>query len=205
MKKEEFLNLGLDDEIAEKCAKASEKELKGYVSKTEFEEVDRTKKQLETDIKDRDTQLDNLKNSTDNPETLKRTIEDLQEDNRKKDKEHAAEIKQLKIDAAVTAALTDAKAKNSKAVRALLEIDTEKINVKEDGTLEGLTLDDQIKKLTEAEDSKFLFDTETKDIKMKGVVPGESGREEPDSKVDVSKMSYEELAAYMDANPNAQI
>ncbi|MPM97218.1 hypothetical protein SDC9_144391 [bioreactor metagenome] len=51
----------------------------------------------------------------------------------------------------------------------------------------------------------MLFTAETKQTKIKGAVPGETGKEDPDGKADTSKMSYEELAAYMEQNPDANI
>lgn len=203
MKKEDFLKLGLDEDTAKKCADASAEELKTYIPKVRFDEVNNDKKKL--DVRDRDSQLETLKNSTGDVEGLKKQIETLQAENKAKDEKHAAELKQLKVDAAVEAALSGAKAKNTKAVRALLEIDMDKIKVKEDGTLEGLTLDDQIKKLQSAEDSKFLFDTQTKKTKMKGAEPGDPGKEDPDNKVDTSKMTYDELCAYLEENPDAEL
>ncbi|GHV09078.1 hypothetical protein FACS1894217_12580 [Clostridia bacterium] len=134
---------------------------------------------------------------------LKKQIADLQTANTEKDKTHTAEIRTLKINAAIDTALTAAKAKIPKAVRAMLDLDLEKAELAEDGTIKGLA--DQIKKLQGAEDTKILFNTEPKQTKMKGASPAETGVEEPDTKVDVSKMSYEELAAYMDANPEAKI
>jgi hypothetical protein len=125
----------------------------------------------------------------------------LQTANKTQAETHAAEIQNLKVNAAVDAALTAAKAKNAKAVKALLDLD--KAELTEDDTIKGLA--DQIKKLSGADDSKFLFDTEQKQTKMKGAQPAETGKEDPDTKVDVSKMSYEELAAYMEANPDANI
>jgi hypothetical protein len=203
MKKEELLKLGLDEEAATKVADASAEELKGYIPKARFDEVNTEKKKLDESLKERDTQLETLKKSTGDVESMKKQIETLQAENKTKDETHAAEIKQLKIDAAVSAALSAAKAKNEKAVKALLELDPAKVKLLEDGTIEGLA--DQIKKLTEAEDSKFLFDTETKKTQIKGAKPGETGKEKPDGKVDISKMSYEELAAYMEENPDAEI
>lgn len=203
MKKEDLLKLGLDEETAKKVADASAEELKGYIPKTRFDEVNNEKKKLELDVRDRDSQLETLKNSTGDVKGMKKQIEILQADNKKKDEEHAAEIKQLKVEAAISAALTGAKAKNEKVVKALLELDPEKIELLDDGTIKGL--DDQIKKLTESDDTKFLFDTSTKKTQIKGAKPGETGKEDPDTKVDVSKMTYEELAAYMEANPDAEI
>lgn len=201
MKKDELLKLGLDEETAKKVETASTEELKGYIPKARFDEVNGEKNTLATTLKDRDTQLETLKNSTGDVEGLKKQITDLQTANKQKDDAHAAEVKTLKINAAVDAALVAAKAKNAKAVKALLDL--EKAELADDGKIKGL--DEQIKKLSGAEDSKFLFDTDTKKPTMKGALPGETGKEEPDTKVDTSKMTYEEIAAYMEANPDAKI
>lgn len=203
MKKEELIALGLDEEVAEKVATASAEELKGYIPKSRFDEVNNEKKRLETDIKDRDKQLETLKDSTEDVEGLKKQIDTLQTENKEKDKQHASEIKQMKVDNAISSALTASKAKNEKAVRALLDVDPDKVEFNDDGSIKGL--DEQLKTLTEAEDSKFLFNTETKKQTLKGATPGETGTEDPDTKVDVSKMTYEELAAYMENNPDAEI
>ena len=201
MKKDELMKLGLDEDAAKKVEAAFAEELKGFIPKARFDEVNAEKNTLQTSLKERDTQLEALKNSTGDIEGLKKQIADLQAANTEKDNVHAAEIKSLKINAAVDAALSVAKARNSKAVRALLDL--EKAELDDDGTVRGLS--DQIKKLAAAEDSKFLFDSDSKKTTIKGASPAETGKEEPDTKVDVSKMTYEELAAYMDANPDAKI
>lgn len=200
MKKEDLVKLGLDDETAKKVADASAEELKGFIPKARFDEVNTEKKNLETSKTTLEGQLETLKNSTGDVEAMKKQITDLQAENKTKDKAHVAEIKQLKIDAAVSAALIASKAKNEKAVKALLDL--EKAELADDGTVKGLA--DQIKKLQGADDSKFLFEAEKKPS-FKGAKPGEGGKEEPDGKVDVSKMTYEELAAYMEENPDAVI
>ena len=156
--------------------------------------------QLSGNLKERDKQLETLKNATGDVEGLKKQITDLQTANSEKDKAHAAELTALKLNTAVDAALSSAKAKNTKAVRALLDLD--KAELGEDGAVKGLA--EQIKKLQGAEDSKFLFD-EVKKPTMKGASPAATGVEEPDTKVDVSGMTYEEMAAYMEANPGVQI
>lgn len=203
MKKEDFIKLGFSEEDAKKAADASAEELKSYIPKQRFDEVNTEKKKLETTVSERDTQLETLKNSTGDVEAMKKTIETLQTDNKTKDETHAAEIKQLKVESAISSALTAAKAKNEKAVKALLELDLEKVEFGDDGSVKGL--DEQIKKLTESEDTKFLFNTESKKTQFKGAKPGETGKEDPDTKVDVSKMNYEELAAYLAENPDAEI
>lgn len=201
MKKEDLLGLGLDEETAKKVAKASEEELKEFVPKSKLDEVTAEKTALQATLKERDEQLETLKNSTGDIEGMKQQIADLQTENGEKDKAHSAEIKAIKINAAVDTALSGAKAKNLKAVRALLDL--EKAELSEDGSVKGLA--EQIKKLQGAEDSKFLFDSGQKKPQIRGASPAESGNEPPDGGVDTSKMTYEELAAYMEANPDATI
>lgn len=171
MTKEQLIALGLDDATATKVATASTEELKTFIPKTRFDEVNNEKKNLETTKATLEGQLETLKTSTGDVEALKTQITTLQVENKTKDDTHAAELKQLKTENAINAALTTAKAKNPKAARALLDLDINKVEFNEDGTVKGL--DDQIKKLTSAEDSKFLFDVTTKQQKFTGVKPGE--------------------------------
>ena len=209
MLKADLLKLGLDEETASKVEAASLRELKDYTPKEEmkeyipkarFNEVNDEKKALETVIEQRNAQLENLKNSTGDIEALKTQIADLQEGNKRAEEKHAAEIHELKVTSAVNTALSGAKAKNLIAVKALLKL--EKATLDDDGKVIGLA--EQIKELQGAEDSKFLFDAE-KIPKLKGAKPAESGNEPPDTGVDISKMSYEEISAYMESNPDVKI
>jgi len=203
MDKNELIKLGLEEETADKVIKLHKDTIDGaFVTKTRFNEVNTELGTLKTTLADRDGQLEKLKNSTGDVEVLKQQIIDLQAENTKVADAHAEEIKQLKINAAVDAALTAANSKNNKAVRALLEDVLEKAELADDGTVKGLS--DAIKKLAGAEDSKFLFATDTKKT-LKGAVPAETGNEVPGSKIDVSKMSYEELSAWMAENPGVEI
>jgi hypothetical protein len=201
MKKEDLVKLGLDEELAKKVADASAEELKGFIPKARFDEVNTEKKNLETAKATLEGQLEQLKNSTGDVESMKKQIETLQAENKKKDETHAAEIKQLKLDTAIASALTDAKAKNVKAVKALLELDSAELL--EDGTVKGLT--DQIKKLQGAEDSKFLFDTEKKKQTIKGAKPGESGNDDDNDSMTLDKflkLSTEEQIQFKNDNEN---
>lgn len=202
MKKEDLVKLGLDEETVAKVEAASTEELKGFIPKARFDEVNNEKKRLETTLAERNTELETLKNSSGDAETLKKQISDLQEQYQQKDAAHAAEIKQLKLDAAIEAALTDSKAKNHKAVRALLNL--EGAELLEDGTVKGLS--DQLKALAQAEDSKFMFESATKQKpNFKGAKTGESGNEEGDKTPDFKTMTYDELSAYLEANPEAKL
>ncbi len=198
MKKDEFVKLGISEELAAKAEAASTEELKGYIPKERFNEVNNEKKTLEATLSERDQQLETLKNSTGNVEEMKKQIADLQTENKTKDEAHEAEIKQLKIDSAVNAALITAKAKNTTAVKALLK-DLDKAELADDGTVKGLA--EQIAALQKSDD--YLFEAKTS--KMKGAEPGEAGNEPGDKGVDTSKMTYTELAAYMAEHPDAKI
>lgn len=157
---------------------------------------------LKGQVTDRDNQLETLKKSTGDVEELKKQIETLQADNKAKDEVHAKEIKQMKIDTAVDKALSSVKAKNNIAVRALLK-DLDKAELNEDGTVKGLQ--EQIDNLVKGEDTKFLFDSENRKQKIKGAEPGETGKEETDDKVDLSKMTYDERNAYLNEHPEIEI
>lgn len=200
MKKEDLVKLGLTEEDAEKVAKASEEELKGFIPKARFDEVNEAKKHAEDSVKERDKQIEGLKSSAGDADKLKQQIEELQNANKQKDNEHAAEIKKLKLDNAVDSALTAAKAKNLKAVRALLNLD--KAELAEDGTVKGLA--EQISALSKADDSKFLFESSGKP-NLKGAKAGEDGSDDDGGKPDFSKMNYDELCAYLAENPDTTL
>ena len=171
--------------------KVSEEIGKNFVARTDFNTLNTEKKNLADTVKERDKQLETLKASTGDVEALKTQIATLQTENATAAKAHEAEIKSLKIDTAVELALSAAK-----AVKALLDLDKAELDA--DGTVKGLA--DQIKKLAEAPDSGFMF--ETGKAGFKGFKPGESG--DPNNQPpDYSKMTYDELAAYMENNPDA--
>lgn len=155
---------------------------------------------LKTQVSDRDKQLETLKASAGDNEALTKQIADLQAENAKVRESHESEMNQLKVDFAVEKALTGAKAKNIKAVKALLDLADAKLD--KDGNVKGLQ--EQIDKLAAAEDTKFLFDAakQTQQI-FQGFQPGVSAQQVPGAEVDTSKMTYDELVAYMEVNPNA--
>lgn len=152
MTKEQLIALGLSEEQATKI-------IEGFgtmIPKSRFDEVNDAKKQLEKDVADRDEQLEGLKKSASATDDLKAQIEKLQGENTTAKENYEAEVKQLKLDGAVERALLGAKAKNIKAVRALLNLDDADLDGED---VKGLT--DQIKALQEGEDSKFLFESTT--------------------------------------------
>ena len=137
--------------------------------KGEIETLEAENNNLKGDITNRDTQLENLKNSTEDVEGLKTQIATLQAENQANTEKHTQEMNALKKSVAIEKGLSNAKARNIKAVLGLLDLD--KIELEEDGvTLKGLS--EQIDGLLHDENSKFLFDTETKLI-LKGAIPDE--------------------------------
>lgn len=169
---------------------------------TQLNESKKETEALKGQVSERDKQLETLKNSTGDIEQLKTQIATLQTENKEKEKAHNAEIKQIKIDNAIEKALTSAKAKNNTAVKALLK-DMDKFELSEDGTVKGLQ--EQIDGLVKGEDTKFLFDSENKKQTFKGAKPGETGKEDIDDEVDLSKMTYDERNAYLNEHPEIEI
>lgn len=177
MTKEQAKALGLDDAAAEKVAAESARELKEYVKKSDYDAANAAKAQLEKDVATRDTQIEQLKKS--DPEKLQQTIDKLQEDNTNNKAAYEKQLKAQKVDSAVQLALASSGALNAKAVRALLDVDAEKAEFAEDGTLKGLS--DQIKKLQGAEDSKMLFKAADSKPVFKGFKPAEGSDKTPEA------------------------
>ncbi|WP_289103626.1 phage scaffolding protein [uncultured Fusobacterium sp.] len=169
MTKEVLMKMGLTEEQATKVLEAHTTAINGkYIPKERFDEVNTKKQQLETSVAERDRQLEDLKKSTGDVETLKKQIETLQNENKTKEETYKTELSNLKKTNALDLALAGAKVKNNKAIKALL--DSEKIKLKDDGTLEGLTEQLEAIKKTDA----YLFEeTQTKEKTVpKGFVPG---------------------------------
>ena len=197
MKKEDLIAMGLTEDQAKKVMDSLDG---NFVTKARFNEVNEENKTLKQSVADRDKQLEDLKKSSGDNAELKKQIETLQQQNADQKKAHDAEMAQLKLDNAIDAALTAAGAKNIKAVRAM--IDTSKMKLGEDGTVEGLS--DAIKAVQKSD--SYMFNTlQQKQQTFKGFQPGASGEVKPGTEVDTSKMTYSELAAYMAANPDAKI
>ena len=169
MKKEDLIKLGLDEEMAQKVADTFAEYLKGFIPKSRFDEVNEAKKKFEQDIKTRDEQLEALKKI--DAEGLQAEIEKLQKENKATKEKYEAELKQIRLNNAVEKKLIASGAKNIKATKALLDL--ESVELDEDGNVKGL--DEQIKQLQENEDSKFLFNIQSSNKQQfKGFKPGES-------------------------------
>lgn len=128
--------------------------------------------------------INKVKSENDSQELL-RQISDLKNELEEKEAVHKAQMDNVIRDNAVSIALTKAKAKTEKAVKALIDMD--KISV-EDGKVSGL--EEQLEKLINSEDTKYLFDN----IVPVGTDIG-TGSEEVES---IDDMNYSQLCAYFD-------
>ena len=102
---------------------AANEEMKNYIPKTRFDEINNANKELKQQLTDRDQQLEELKKSAGDNQELQKQIQELQKANETTTADYERKLKQVKLDAAVELALTNSKAKNTKAVRALLDLE----------------------------------------------------------------------------------
>ncbi|WP_157804184.1 phage scaffolding protein [Lysinibacillus xylanilyticus] len=194
MKKEDLIAMGLSEEQANKI-------IEGFgtmIPKSRFDEVNGENKSLREQLDDRDKQLKELAKNEDATEGLKSEITRLQDENKVATEKYSAEVKQLKINSAVELALTSAKARNLTATKALLDLNG--VEIDKDGNVIGL--EDKVKALVESEDTKFMFDSTETVITgtTPGGQPGGGG-----SPIDTSTMTYSQMVAYQQANPEAKI
>lgn len=150
MQKEEFIALGISEELAEKAEKASKKELEGYVEKSKLEEAQKENKALEKSVKDRDKQLEDLKKASGDNEELKKQIEALQGENRAAKEQYDADMKELKLTTAIKLAIAG-KVHDEDIAASLF--DRSKLVLTDDGKVAGL--DEQLK--TIQKEKAFLF------------------------------------------------
>ena len=190
MTQEELKALGLSDEQAADVIKLHKEKLDGsFIPKSRFNEVNEENKRLKGTISERDKQLEELSKSGGDIDQLKQQIADLQAENAKAVKEHEAQIKQMKLDNAIEAALLSAGAKNIRAVRSLLDEKSLKLT---EGGVDGL---EAAIKAVQTSDPYLFKETETKPQGFTGFEPRGNSKAEPD----INTMTYSE---FMAANPN---
>jgi len=122
-----------------------------WIPKEKFDEKNQTVKDLQTQLDDRDKQLEDLKKI--DADGLQQKIDELQQENENTKQEYQEKLESQAFDFSLEKALTNAKVKNTKAVKALL--DTEKIKLDGDKLL---NLDDQLEALKESD--SYLFEDE---------------------------------------------
>ncbi|MDP4109765.1 MAG: phage scaffolding protein [Bacillota bacterium] len=158
---------------------------KDFVSRADFNTVNETKKTLETTVKDRDVQLEELKKV--DAAGLHAKIRELQETNKNTRADFDRRLAELNLNAALDAAIAKEKGKNPKAIKAL--IDKEALKLKDDGTLEGLDME------ALKTSDPYLFEIETNSVMGTG---GAKGNTFLSDGAEPEKMSMSQYRAWRD-------
>lgn len=128
-----------------------------WIPKSKYNELSESKKLSDENLKKANATLEELKGKAGLSDEYKAQIDKLKEEAKKAEETHKATVAQMKRDSAIDSALASAKARNSKAVRALL--DEGKLVLNDDGTLSGIK--EQIEAVKK--DNAFLFDSSDDD------------------------------------------
>lgn len=198
MKTEFLKSLNLSQEVIDKIMAENGKDIAVEQKKAEkvIQERDSYKlkaESLETQVNDANTEIQKFKDM--DIDGIKKAADDWKETAEKAKADADKQISQMKFDYALSAALTGAKAKNAKAVKALLDMDGLKFN---DGKIVGL--DEQLAQIKA--DNDYLFESDEpapEFVKGTNGGSGSVGGKKP------SEMTYTELCDYMAQNPGAGI
>lgn len=146
----EFLKgLGLEDDAIDKIMAEHGKTVNK--TKEQLDTLTTERDDLQNQLKSRDEQLEELKKI--DAEGLQAKIQELQKENEQSVQEWQGKLQQQQFDFALKDALTNAKVRNPKAAKALLDLES----IKLDGeTLLGL--EDQLKTIKESD--PYLFEEE---------------------------------------------
>jgi len=200
MKTEFLKSLNLSQEVIDKIMAENGKDIAVEQKKAEkvIQERDSYKlkaESLETQVNDANTEIQKFKDM--DIDGIKKAADDWKETAEKAKADADKQISQMKFDYALSAALTGAKAKNTKAVKALLDMDGLKFN-DNDGKIVGL--DEQLAQIRA--DNDYLFESDEpapEFVKGTNGGSGSVGGKKP------SEMTYTELCDYMAQNPGAEI
>lgn len=176
----ELLGEDLYNQVVEK---AGDKKLAvvndgSWFPKDKFDEVNNTKKRLETDLKDRDKQLADLQKAAGDVPALQDQITKLQEDNKAATDKYNADMQELRLNTALKMAL-NGQAHDPDIVTSLL--DKSQIEIAEDGSIKA-GLDNQLTGLRESKGFLFVPKEDPKPgFQPKGATPadGAGGKQDP--------------------------
>lgn len=167
---------------------------KNYVSKAQFNEKNDAYKQAKQEIENLTNDISTLSEANKANEALQSQIKELQDAATKREADYNENIKNMKIDTAITKALSKSGAMNETILTGLL--DRTKIAIGEDNTITGIQ--EQIVALKESDPYLFKQDS------IKGVVPGDATPKTHDgiTKEQFNKMSYLDRAQLQETNPD---
>jgi vacuolar-type H+-ATPase subunit I/STV1 len=159
-----------------------------YIPKGKFDELNNSHKEYKAQLEERDKQLAELKKKAKGNEELTQQLNDLQEANKQKIDEYENKLSKQKLNFKIREEISKEKAKNVKAVEALLDME----KVKMDGeTVTGLS--DQLKTLKESD--PYLFGDDK---------PSNPGANPPADPKRTVRDEYNETKEMLRKNPNDQ-
>lgn len=176
MKREFLKNLGIDDkDIIDKIMDENSADIGR--AKGEYQTVKDRVTELEGQLATKDGEIATLQKKVGDTDALNQQIAQLQTDKTNLTNQLTTEVTRIQKTHAIESGVRDAKAKNVKAVMALLDV--EKITF-ENGELSGLT--EQLETLTKGEDTAFLFGTTNAPSGTTPNTPPQGGGTPPTSK-----------------------
>lgn len=121
-----------------------------FIPKARFDEVNEQKNEYKKMVDERDKQLEQLKEKAKGHDELTAKLTELEAQNKQTKEEYESKMAELKKNTAIDLALAKQKAKNVKAVKALL--DMEKVSIDGDNLI---GIEEQLKSLKESD--PYLF------------------------------------------------
>lgn len=196
MKRDFLKNLGLEDGVIDKIMEQNGADIEA--AKADLDTVTKERDGYKDTIGNYEKQMNDLKKSAGDNEALTTKIAELQEANKKQAEDSAKAIMQLRLDNAIDLGLANAKAKDPKAVRGVLDMTKIKLNDKNE--VEGLA--EQIKDLQKSHD--YLFEASGKSAPT-GRTPAGGSDDVPKgiSKEQFNRMGYKERIDLFNKDPDA--
>lgn len=196
MNRDTLQKFGLSDEQVNQVMAEHGKDLeKSKGVESELEQLKQQNTDLTSQIAERDKQLKDLSGKAGDNEELQTQIKALQDQNKQAKTDYEANIATLKRDGAIELALREAKAKNPKAVKALLNGDN--ITIDDDG-VHGLK--EQLEQLQESDG--YLFNTEQEGAKPGVKITGSGNPSGGSNEVPkFSELSYKQALELKSSNP----
>lgn len=196
MNREELKALGLSDEQIDSVMKSHGTVVNGMKEKADNADALQTQiDDYKIQLKERDDQLTTLSEKVKGNDDLTKQIEDLKTQNDVTKSDYEAKLNQQTLDSKLDMALLQSKARNTKAVKALLDLDA----VKLDGD-KLLGLEDQLKSLKESE--PYQFETTEDAPKSPNIVTPGNPKGSVDGQKALKDYSYSELANLKETNPS---
>lgn len=173
MNKEALVAMGLPAEQADKVLAEHKTYMEGFVPRARLNEESEKAKNLTAQLAARDKDITSLKAVAGKGSELEKQLADLQGKYKTDTDALNDKLSAVRLDAALDIAIVGAKGRNPKAIKAL--IDTTKLKLKDDGTVDGLDL------AALQKTDPYLFTMETTKSEGGGFEPGKGAAGDNDA------------------------